>query len=87
MEVTKGQVDSFLGPHQTELIETTSTPQEEEGPRIQVPRICRHETTPAMNEAVEMHPSELVFNLEDAGISEWEDRKSKRVVVPMIANG
>jgi hypothetical protein len=40
-----------------------------------------------MNEAVHIRPSDLVFNLDEVGILKWEDRKSKRAVVPMIANG
>jgi hypothetical protein len=30
---------------------------------------------------------ELVFNLEKVGMSEWEDRKEKKVTVPMIIDG
>jgi hypothetical protein len=45
------------------------------------------ETILAMNEAVHMRPSDSVFNLNEMGISEWEDRRSKRAVVLMIANG
>lgn len=82
-KITKGWVDSFIGRHLTELIETTSTPQEE--PRLQVPRIFLDETIKAMKEAVQMRPSDLVFNLDEVGISDWEDRKSKRVVVPITA--
>jgi hypothetical protein len=81
----KGWVDSFLGRHETELIETTSTRQG--GPRLEVPRIFLDETIRGMNEAVHMRPSDLVFNLDEMEISEWEGRKSKRVVLPMIANG
>jgi hypothetical protein len=40
-----------------------------------------------MSEAVQMRPSGLVFSLGEAGISQWEDRKSKRVVVRLTANG
>ena len=84
-KMTKGWVDSFIGRHLTELIETTSTPQEE--PRLQVPRIFLDETIQAMKEAVHLRPADLVFNLDEVGISDWEDRKSKRVVVPITAEG
>jgi hypothetical protein len=40
-----------------------------------------------MNETVHVHPSHLVFNLGEVGISEGKDQKSKRAVVQMIANG
>jgi hypothetical protein len=35
-----------------------------------------------MHEAVQGCPAELVFNLDEVGISDWEDRKPKKVVVP-----
>jgi hypothetical protein len=89
-KATNGLVDSFIERLQTELLETTSTLHEEgeeEEPRLHVPRIFLHETIGAMNEAVYRHLSDSVCNLDEVGISEWEDRKSKRGVVPMIANG
>jgi hypothetical protein len=85
-EMTKGSVDSLRSRYQTELIETTSTTQEEDEPRLQVPRIFLDETIRAMNEAVHLRPSDLAFNLDEVGISEWEDRKSKRIVVPMMTS-
>jgi hypothetical protein len=75
MKMCKGPVDFFLASDQTELIEPTSTPQEE--PRLQVPRIFLDETISAMNETVHLRPSASVFNLDEVGISQWEDRKSK----------
>jgi hypothetical protein len=35
-----------------------------------------------MQEAVNGRSSDLVFNRNEVEISEWEDRKSKKVVVP-----
>jgi hypothetical protein len=66
-EMTKGWVDSLLGRHPTEFIETTSTPHEE--PRMQIARIFLDETRWAMNEAVQMRSSDLVFNLDEVGRS------------------
>jgi hypothetical protein len=82
--MTKGWVDSFRGRDHTEFIETTSTPQEERW--LQVPRIFLGESTWAMNEAGPMLPSDLVFGLDEVGISKWGDCKSKLVVVPTTAN-
>jgi hypothetical protein len=59
----------------------------QEEPRLQVPRIFLDVTRQAMKDAVHLRPADLIFNLDEVGISEWEDRKSKRVVVPMTANG
>ena len=38
-----------------------------------------------MKEAVNPRHAELVLNLDEQGISDWEDRKSKRVVIPILA--
>jgi hypothetical protein len=34
---------------------------------------------------VQGHPAELVFNLDEVGISEWENRKIKKVIVLVSA--
>jgi hypothetical protein len=31
--------------------------------------------------------AELVFNLDDVGLSEWEDRKYKKVIIRMTMDG
>jgi hypothetical protein len=31
--------------------------------------------------------AELVFNLDEVGLSEWEDRKDRKVIVPMTMDG
>jgi hypothetical protein len=79
--VTCGWVDSFISRNATEIIEAQSQPQEE--PRLQVPRTFLEETLRAMGDAVHGCPADLVFNLDEVGISEWEDRKVKNVVVPL----
>jgi hypothetical protein len=38
-----------------------------------------------MRDAVHCRPADLVFNLDEVGISEWQDRKTKKVVVPSSA--
>jgi hypothetical protein len=82
-EIMKGWVDSFIGRHLTQLIETKSMPQEE--PRLQVLRLFLDATLRSMAEAVHGCPADLVFNLDEVRISEWEDRKPKKVIVPMAA--
>jgi hypothetical protein len=80
-QVSRGSVDSFILRHSDELTEKQSSPQDE--PRLQVPRIFLNETISCMNEAVQGCPADLVFNLDEVGISDWEDRKPKKVVIPM----
>jgi hypothetical protein len=81
--VTRGWVDSFISRHSAELIEKKSSPQEE--PRLQVPRIFLDQTGHSMHGAVQDRPTDLVFNLDEVGISDWEDRQPKKVVVPITA--
>jgi hypothetical protein len=38
-----------------------------------------------MHDAVQAHRADLVFNLDEVGISDWEDRQPKKVVVPRTA--
>jgi hypothetical protein len=76
-------VDSFILRHSDELTEKQSFPQEE--PRLQVPRIFLNETISCMNEAVQGCPADLVVNLDEVGISDWEDRKPKKAVIPITA--
>jgi hypothetical protein len=78
-------VDSFIGWHLTELIEAASPPQEE--PRLQVSRIFLDETSEGMKAAVHLRPSDLEFNLDEVGISDWDDHRPKRGVVPISAQG
>jgi hypothetical protein len=58
-----------------------SSPQEE--PRLQVPRIFLEETICSLHETFHACPVDLVFNLDEVGISDWEDRNPKRVVIPI----
>jgi hypothetical protein len=70
--------------HSAELIEKKSSPQEE--PRLQVPRIFLEKTIWNMHETLQGCPADLVLNLDENGISDWEDRKPKKVVVPITAS-
>jgi hypothetical protein len=63
-----------------ELIQTTSTPQAEQ--RLQVARAFLESILRELNEHVQGCVSELVFNLDEVGISDWEDRKTRKVVGP-----
>jgi hypothetical protein len=66
--------------HLDELCKTKSTPQEAQ--RVEVPRCFLNETVQYINEFVNGLPTKLIFNLDEVGISEWEDRISKSVIVP-----
>jgi hypothetical protein len=78
--IIRGCVNSFVLRHFGDVIQTRSTPQEEQ--RLQVPRAFLKRTVRDLNEHVQGCVSELVFNLNEVGISDWENRKARKVVIP-----
>jgi hypothetical protein len=79
--VIREWVDSFLIRHKDEMAETISRLQADG--RLQVPQEFVLGTINGIEEAVHGCTRDLVFNLDEVGVSEWEDRKSKKVVVPL----
>jgi hypothetical protein len=68
-----------------EVIQTTSVPQEEQ--HSQVPRAFFEKIIQNLHNYVQGWVAELVFNLDEVGISDWEDRKMKTVIVPALTLG
>jgi hypothetical protein len=83
LSVTRGWVNSFIGRHLDRLRKVKSCPQESQ--RLEVPRCFLEETIRCLGEFVQGRPAELVFNLDEVGISDWEDRQTKKVIVPLSA--
>jgi hypothetical protein len=83
--VTLGWVNSFLLRNSERFCQMKSVPQET--PRLEVPRCFLDETSQCITQFVQGRPNELVFNLDAVGVSEWEDRKPKKVIVPLSARG
>jgi hypothetical protein len=67
--------------HRADLIETKSTPQE--NARLEVSRAFLNEMIRRLREHFQEMKAELVFNLDEVGMSGWEDRKEKKVIVPV----
>jgi hypothetical protein len=84
---TSGWVNSFLGRHADRLWKAKSAPQEAQ--RLKTPRCFLEETVRSIAQHVQGRPTELVFNLDEVGISEWDDRtvKKKNVIVPRSSRG
>jgi hypothetical protein len=76
--ITRGWVDSFLRRHAEQLFETKSVPQE--NPRFAVPRVFLQAELDGFRDHVHRACAELVFNLDEIGISEWEDCCTRRVI-------
>jgi hypothetical protein len=62
------------------LCRVQSVPQEAQ--RLEVPRCFLDEAIASISQSVQGRPTELVFNLDEVGISDWEDRKTRKVIVP-----
>jgi hypothetical protein len=62
-----------------------SSPQEKQ--RLRVPRAFREKTIHNLNEHVHGCVDELVFNLGEVGIADWEDWKARNVIVPVTMRG
>jgi hypothetical protein len=54
---------------------------------LEIARAFLDETTRCLREQVQGMKAELVFNLDEVGMSEWEDRKEKKVIVPTFTHG
>jgi hypothetical protein len=83
--MTQGCVNSFALRHEEDIIQTTSSSQERQ--RLQVPCPFLERIIHDLNEDVQGCMAELVLNLDQVGISDWEDRKSRKVVVPATMRG
>jgi hypothetical protein len=59
----------------------------QETPRLEVPRCFLDKTIRCITQFVQGCPIELFVNLDEAGISEWEDWRPKNVIVPLSARG
>jgi hypothetical protein len=59
-------------------------PQEAE--RLEIPRCFLDQTLICITEFIYGRPAELVCHLDEVGIAEWEDRKTKTVLVPKSMN-
>jgi hypothetical protein len=76
LPTTRGWVNSFIGRHIDEICQMKSSPQEAEG--LEVPRCFLDQKLLCIAEFVQGRPTELVFKLDEVGISEWEDRKTEQ---------
>jgi hypothetical protein len=73
--------DSFIRRHLGDVIETRSTPAQEEQ-SLHVPRTFPETTVQDLNETVHGYVRELNFDLDEVGLSDLDDRKTKRAIAP-----
>jgi transposase len=77
---SRGWIESFLTRHSTRLQICDSHPQEDV--RITIPREYLLQHIQNMQNHVTCRIAELVFNIDEVGASDWEDRKVKQVIAP-----
>jgi hypothetical protein len=78
--LTYGWMKRFLDQYKIEVSGLTAAPQEKL--RLQVPRCYLEEYLVLIKKSVPIVPTELLFNLDETGLSEWESRRSTPVLVP-----
>jgi hypothetical protein len=59
----------------------------QENLRLEVPRVFLQAGLEGFRDHVHSACAELVFNLDEIGISEWEDHCTRRVIVPSAMTG
>jgi hypothetical protein len=82
---TRRWANSFLGRDADILWKAKSGPQETQ--RLEIPRCFLEETVWLIAQHVHGRRTELILHLDEVGISEWEDRKVKNVIVPRRSGG
>jgi hypothetical protein len=70
----------FLDCHADEVSRVTVASQEQL--RLEVPRSYLDEYITSLKKIIPIVLSELVFNFDETGLSDWEDRKTKPIFVP-----
>jgi hypothetical protein len=77
--ISRGWVNSFILRHPEDIIQIKRSPQEKQC--LQVPRVFRERPAHNLKAYVQGYTSELIFNLEKVGISDWEGRRVRKVVI------
>jgi hypothetical protein len=77
MKSIRGMVNSFMLRHSDKVIQAISGAQE--GQRSQVPGAFLERRIQDLHDYVQGRVAELVFHLDEIGISDWEDCKTKKV--------
>jgi hypothetical protein len=82
--ITRGWIKSVILCYRDGIIQPNNDLQEQD---LQVSRVFLERTVEDLNEHVQRCLAEQVFRLEDVGIPDWEDRKTRQVVIPAAIGG
>ena len=80
ISLTYGWLNSFIFRHKDDLKKAVISPQE--NLRLQVPRRFLTEFLDLVDHIIQITPAELVYNIDETGLSDWEERHTKTVIVP-----
>jgi hypothetical protein len=78
-------ISHFLERHSGTVMRAIVHPQED--PRLQVPRTWLNRYLALITKIVPLASCELIFNMDETGLSDWEERRAKGVVVPTTLQG
>jgi hypothetical protein len=81
--LTYGWLRSFLSRNASRICRKTVSPQEQT--RLEIPRDFLDRYIALIREWVPLVPAELIFNIDECGFSDWEERKEKPVLIPAAA--
>jgi hypothetical protein len=79
--IARGLADSFVSRDAAEIPDTRSSPQENQ--RLEVPRVFLEAGIEGIRTHVHNSYAEPIFNLDEIGIREKEDRVERKVIVPL----
>jgi hypothetical protein len=77
--LTYSWIQAFVSRHEGEIALRVAKPQE--NPRLQTPRAYLNAYIFLVQRIMHLSPAELVFNIDESGLSDWEERKRKDVIV------
>jgi hypothetical protein len=77
--LTHGWINSFLSRRSADVAKAVVSPHEL--PRLQIPRRHLDAYINLIKSYIPLVPSELVFNLDETGLSDWEERRPKPVLI------
>jgi hypothetical protein len=78
--LTYGWVTTFLVRHGDRVCRAIVSPQEK--PRLEIPRTFLDRYLALIQEYVSLVLTELMFNIDESGFCDWEERKPKGVLIP-----
>ena len=80
ISLTRGWLNSFFTRHKNKIIKTIIYPQEDA--KLKVPQRYLKENLDLVQNVIGITPAELIYNIDETGLSDWEERKPKMVAVP-----